>query len=70
MEYTGKFKSFYSEDLKKAVSVLEYKQEKGIPYMECSRCGQLIKRKMYVVQDDETDIEMLYLGSECIKHFK
>ena len=59
----------YSQILGKYVNVLEYKSKDNFPYCDCSRCGKGIMKKMYVVQDCETDVEDLYLGSECIKHF-
>lgn len=72
MKYTGKFWTTYSEKHGMQVNILEYKRDyKGkIPYMPCDRCGKGIINKMYVVQDAETDCEIEYLGSECIKHFK
>lgn len=69
MEYTGEYRSIFSKQLGENVSILKYKSDSKFPYTECSRCGQLIKKTMYVVQSDETDVELLYLGSECIKHF-
>lgn len=37
------------------------------PYIECSRCGKILK-KFYVVQDSD-GVEVAYLGSCCIKKF-
>ena len=70
MEYTGKYRVLHSEDLDRDVAILEYKSKSKFPYLPCDRCGKMIIKTMYVVQDEETDVEMLYLGSECIKHFK
>ena len=52
------------------VAILKYedKSNSKVPYCDCDRCGKPIKRIMYVVQNAETDCEMFYLGSECIKH--
>lgn len=69
MEYTGRYKTQYSEILDEDVNILEYKSNDQIPYCDCDRCGKPIKKKMYVIQSCATDIEMMYLGSECIKHF-
>lgn len=69
MEYTGKYKKMYSTLLNKDVYVLEYRSSEKIPWCECTRCGKPIIKKMYVIQDAETDVEDMYLGSECIKHF-
>ena len=42
--------------------------EGNVPYCLCSRCNKPIKNILYVVQSDSTDIEMLYLGADCVKH--
>lgn len=70
MEYTGNYIEMYSKDLDRVVAILEYKSNDNTPYIECSRCGKPIRRKMYVIQDSNTDLEIAYLGSECIKHFQ
>lgn len=67
MEYTGKYRTVNSKKYG-TVGILEYKSDSKIPYCECTRCGKDIKRIMYVVQDSN-DIEVEYLGAECIKHF-
>ena len=67
MRYTGKYRTMDSAKYGR-VNILEYRSDSSIPYEECSRCGQLIRRKMFVVQD-MNDVEIEYLGSECIKHF-
>lgn len=69
MEYTGNYKETYSNILGEEVYIMEYKSDHNIPYCECTRCGKLIRRKMYVIQSKETDVELMYLGSECIRHF-
>ena len=69
MEYTGNYKKFFSHKLGKNVSVLEYKSDDNVTYDFCSLCGKPIKRKMFVVQDSETDIELLLLGATCAKKF-
>ena len=68
MEFAGKYKSFFSDALGEDVHVLIYKSEDSFPYCDCDRCGKPIRRKMYVVQSANTDIELMYLGSECIRH--
>ena len=67
MKYTGRYITKYSKLLKQDVDILEYRSKDGIPYCDCDRCGKPIKRLMYVVQDPETGLEIMYLGSECIK---
>lgn len=69
MDYTGKHYTMYSEICGEMVNVLKYKSNTNLPYCECDRCGKMIKRTIYVVQSAENDVEMMYLGSECIKHF-
>lgn len=72
MEYVGLYKKdIYSDIFKEYVSILKYEDhdKRVVPYMTCNRCGKDIKRKMYVVQSNETDVELMYLGSECINHF-
>lgn len=69
MEYTGKYKKVHSDLLGEDVYILEYRSKERFPYCDCSRCGKPIIKKMYVIQNCETDVEMMYLGSECIKHF-
>lgn len=68
MKYTGKYRTMDSKKYGK-VNILEYRSEDGVPYCECDKCGKDIKRRMFVVQDAQTDIEILYLGAECIKKF-
>lgn len=70
MKYTGKYTESYSRVFDCPISILEYRSDDNIPYCACSRCGKPIKRTMYVVQDSNTDLEIAYLGSECIKHFQ
>ena len=69
MEYKG-YRTVVSEKYGENVHIMKYAGEEKFPYIECSRCGKLIKRTMYVIQNTETDVEMEYLGSDCIKHFK
>lgn len=74
MDYTGRFKTVNSELLGHTVNILEYRANKGEQlsrcyWTECTRCGKPIKRVMFVVQDAETDVEEMYLGADCIKHF-
>lgn len=72
VEYVG-YKDFgYSHKLQEEVSVLKYKIDLpiGFAYCDCDVCGKPIRRFMYVVQSKETDIELLHLGSECIKRLQ
>ena len=69
MEYTGNYRTMYSELCGEDVSILEYRSRDNIPYCECTRCGKDIKRRMFVVQSKETDVELMYLGADCIKQF-
>ena len=71
MEYTGKYWEMESKELGETVNILEYKAENRkhlAAWCECSKCGKPIKRLMYVVQDME-DIEVMYLGADCVKKF-
>ena len=67
MEYTGRFRTMYSEDCGEDVAILEYRGSDKVPYCDCTRCGKPITRIMYVVQSRETGVEEMYLGSDCIK---
>lgn len=69
MEFKGLYKKMRSDIAGGDVTILKYESKEKYPYCDCSRCGKPIKKIMYVVQDDKTDVEMFYLGSECIKHF-
>lgn len=69
MMYVGYHGSKYSEILDADISILEYKIDSKIPYCDCSRCGKPLKSKMFVIQDRSTDVEMMCLGADCIKHF-
>ena len=55
----------------KSVNVLEYKDNekhvRGWHYERCTRCGKPLKKIWYVVQDED-DVEIAYLGAECVKH--
>jgi len=67
MEYTGRHKRVCSKRYHQDVDVLEYASNDSFPYMECSICGKPIIRKMFVVQDPDSGVEIAYLGSECVK---
>ena len=69
MKYTGKYKKMYSEICGENVNILEYKSKESVPYCECTRCGKPIFKSLYIVQSEETDVELMYLGSDCIKKF-
>lgn len=72
MTYMGVYRRMYSEICGEDVVIMKYQMEGNlhkIPYCECTRCGKGIKRTMYVVQSAKTDVELMYLGPECIKHF-
>lgn len=67
MKFTGNGKRVFSTRHKQFVTVLEYRSDSNVPYMECSRCGKDIKRVMYVVQDPETGISMERLCAACAR---
>ena len=71
MKYVGVVKELHSKTFNEDVSILKYvdDSEGKIPYCNCDRCGKSIKRILYVVQSAETDVEMLYLGADCVKYF-
>lgn len=69
MTYTGNYKSMSSQICGEDVDILEYRSTDRFPYCDCTRCGKPITRRMWVVQSKETGIELMYLGSECIKRF-
>ena len=68
-KYEGVAKRMHSEIAGEQVSVLKYSSRYNFPYCDCSRCGKPIRKVLYVVQSDETGIELFYLGSECIRKF-
>lgn len=73
MEYKKFCGYFDSEMLGEKVAILKYealKSEAHIPYCDCSFCKKPIKRVMYVVQSEETNVELLYLGADCINKLK
>ena len=73
MEYTGIYWYMDSKTAGERVAILKYeapKREAQIPYCKCSACGKDIKRTMFVVQSAEDDVELYYLGADCIKKFK
>ena len=70
MTFTGNYKQMFSKDFGEHVSILEYRSDDNVPYCDCDRCGKPIVKRMFVVQSKETDIEIAYLGSECVKHLK
>ena len=67
MKYTGRFERKHSEC--GMVSILEYRSDSDVPYIECSMCKKPIKKVMYVVQDED-GVELMYLGSACRWKFK
>lgn len=78
MEYTGNHKKMFSTELNQEVNILEYKDPNPVKqrpgschwyYCECDKCHKEIKSHMFVVQSAEDDVEMLYLGADCIKKF-
>ena len=78
MDFTGNWRKMFSTELNQEVNILEYKDpetHKQIPgkahwyYCECDKCHKEIKSHMFVVQSAEDDVEMLYLGADCIKKF-
>ena len=69
MEYTKFLGYTWSEVCGEEVALLQYESKDKFPYCDCTRCGKPITRKMIVVQSKETGIELMTLGTECIKHF-
>lgn len=69
MEYTGKYREMYSGIFNEDVFIFEYKSKEKFPWCDCDRCGRPIIKKMYVVKSKDNNTELMYLGSECIKHF-
>lgn len=70
MEYTGKYRSMFSEELGEQVNILEYRaKDARFPWCECDKCHKPIVRKMFVVQDKD-DVEVFCLGADCIKKFR
>lgn len=78
MDYIGNWKKMFSKELNQDVNILEYKDNdpvKQVPgacrwyYCLCDKCHKQIKSHMFVVQSAEDDVEMLYLGADCIKKF-
>ena len=69
MEYYKYHGERWSDIAGEKVGVLEYRSKDKYPYCDCSRCGKPIINRMFVIQSCETDIELFYLGSECIKKF-
>lgn len=69
MEYTGKFITLESNVFGK-VDILEYKSTNNRRYCKCDMCKKPIIRTMYVVQESDTCLEIMYLGSECVKNVK
>ena len=68
IEFKGKTAEGFSKMFDENVSILKYKIKSSIPYCDCDRCGKPIKATMYVAQSKETDVELGYFGSECIKY--
>ncbi len=68
LEFKGKTAEGFSKMFGENISILKYSIKSTIPYCDCDRCGKPIKRTMYVAQSKETDVELGYFGSECIKY--
>ena len=70
MEYTGKHRIIKNSLIcGEDVDILEYRSAEKYSWCECSRCGKPIRKKMYVVQSCATNVELMHLGAECIRHF-
>ena len=69
MEYTKYYGHKFCEKFGKEVAVLEYSIDYSskVPYCDCDRCNKPIKRKMIVLQDVDTDAELVCLGMDCAK---
>lgn len=59
---------YFSESRQERVYIHKVTRNSNIPYDCCERCGKLLTRTFYRVNDSE-GYESLY-GSECIKHLK
>ena len=70
MEYTGEYRTMYSEVCGELVDILKYTSKDKCPYDYCERCGKPLIRTMYVVQSADTALIHFYLGSECVKHLR
>ena len=68
MKFTGKCKQLRSSIFDEDVVVLEYVSKSSVPYCTCSRCGKPLKKRMFVVQSVNSDIELTYFGAECIDY--
>lgn len=60
----------FSEDCNENVVIFKDRLDCSVPYMKCSKCGKPIKRTMFTVQSVKDCVELMYLGSECIKNLK
>lgn len=59
-------KTMYSELFEEEVQLIHEKHDR--PYINCFRCGKLLK-DFTVVVSVKDGTEMAYFGDECIKHF-
>lgn len=59
---------YFSEALNERVYVHKVERDSNIPYDCCERCGKLLTRAFYSVNNEE-GYESLY-GTECIKNLK
>lgn len=71
MEYIKYHGLHTSNVLGQEVGVLEYREngKSAYDYIKCDCCGKGIKRRMFVLQDPETDVEIAHIGSECLKKY-
>lgn len=69
MEFIGYYGIKHSNIYGKDFAVFEYREEtpSKVPYTYCSCCNKPIKRRMFVLQNPETDVEEYYLGFDCAK---
>ena len=61
----------WSDIANENVTIARYRNKSSYntPLCNCDFCGKPIIRTLYVVQSDDTDVELFYLGPECIKKF-
>lgn len=59
---------YFSEALKQRIYLHKVVRDSDIPYDCCERCGKLLTRVFYSV-NDEAGLEALY-GSECVKKLR
>ena len=67
MEYTKYLGEKFSYRFGRNVTILQYESKDPYPYCDCDYCGKPLAKKMFVLQDPETDIVLMTVGSDCLK---